>query len=66
MTYDWSVIWQHRQMLIDGVGLTLLLTVLTMLVAVPGGIVLALMRLSSWRWLSVAAPLLSSCFATCP
>jgi polar amino acid transport system permease protein len=39
-------------MLLDGIGITILLTVLTMLVAVPGGILLALMRLSSMRWLA--------------
>ena len=51
MNYDWSVVWQYRQMLLDGIGITILLTVLTMLVAVPGGILLALMRLSSMPWL---------------
>ena len=39
-------------MLLDGIGITILLTVLTMLVAVPGGILLALMRLSSMPWLA--------------
>jgi polar amino acid transport system permease protein len=39
-------------MLLDGIGITILLTVLTMLVAVPGGILLALMRLSSMTWLA--------------
>lgn len=52
MNYDWSVVWQYRQMLLDGIGITILLTVLTMLVAVPGGILLALMRLSSMTWLA--------------
>lgn len=52
MNYDWSVVWQYRQMLLDGIGITILLTVLTMLVAVPGGILLALMRLSSTPWLA--------------
>ncbi len=52
MNYDWSVVWQYRQMLLEGIGITILLTVLTMLVAVPGGILLALMRLSSMPWLA--------------
>jgi polar amino acid transport system permease protein len=39
-------------MLLEGIGITILLTVLTMLVAVPGGILLALMRLSSMPWLA--------------
>jgi His/Glu/Gln/Arg/opine family amino acid ABC transporter permease subunit len=52
LNYDWSVVWQYRQMLLEGIGITILLTVLTMLVAVPGGILLALMRLSSMPWLA--------------
>ena len=46
MTFDWSVVWTHRQALLQGAALTFGLTVLTMLLAVPGGIALALMRLS--------------------
>lgn len=55
MNLDWSVIWTYRQMLIDGALLTIGLTVATMLLAVPGGIVLALMRLSPNRLVSHAA-----------
>ncbi len=47
MNLDWSVVWNHRDELLHGALLTVLLTVLTMLVAVPAGIVLALMRLSN-------------------
>lgn len=46
MNLDWSVVWQHRADLAGGVALTILLTLLTMAAAIPGGIVLALMRLS--------------------
>jgi ABC-type amino acid transport system permease subunit len=42
-----------------------LLTVLTMLVAVPAGIVLALMRLSSSKVLAGASQASWSSFATC-
>jgi polar amino acid transport system permease protein len=52
MNLDWSVIWTHRQALIDGALLTVALTVLTMALAVPGGIVLALMRISAHPVLS--------------
>jgi His/Glu/Gln/Arg/opine family amino acid ABC transporter permease subunit len=55
MTFDWSVIWTHRQALLEGAALTVGLTVLTMLLAVPGGIVLALMRLSSNKLLQSAS-----------
>ena len=56
MNLDWGVVWQHRNELAGGVTLTVLLTVLTMAVAIPGGIVLALMRLSRSNllsWMSV-------------
>lgn len=47
MNFDWNVIWTHRAALLEGAALTVGLTVVTMLLAVPGGILLALMRLSS-------------------
>jgi len=53
MNLDWSVVWAHRDELLHGALLTVLLTVLTMLVAVPAGIVLALMRLSRSKPLSM-------------
>ncbi|SFU91365.1 polar amino acid transport system permease protein [Polaromonas sp. YR568] len=52
MNFDWNVIWTHRGALWDGALMTVGLTVLTMLLAVPGGILLALMRLSSNKLLS--------------
>jgi polar amino acid transport system permease protein len=58
MNLDWGVVWQYRGALLEGAALTILLTLLTMLVAVPGGIVLALMRLSRSKVLSTA----SACF----
>jgi len=55
MNLDWTIVWQHRWDLAQGAGLTVLLTVLTMLAAVPAGMVLALMRLSRSRILSTAS-----------
>ncbi|MDO8774164.1 MAG: amino acid ABC transporter permease [Burkholderiaceae bacterium] len=55
MNLDWNVIWTYRQALLEGAAMTIGLTVLTMLLAVPGGILLALMRLSSNRLLSGAS-----------
>ena len=54
MTLDWSVVWDHRSELAHGALLTVVLTVSTMAVAIPCGIVLALMRLSRSR-MAVAA-----------
>lgn len=55
MTLDWSVVWQSRDALAQGTLLTITLAVVTMLIAVPGGILLALMRLSRSRLLSRAS-----------
>lgn len=45
MTLDWSVVWQHRDALALGTAMTFLLTVATMAIAVPCGMVVALLRL---------------------
>jgi len=55
MKLDWSVVWQNAPALAQGTLLTIVLTAVTMLIAVPGGIVLALMRLSDVRLLSGAS-----------
>ncbi|MBU3732211.1 MAG: amino acid ABC transporter permease [Beijerinckiaceae bacterium] len=52
MKLDWSVVWEYRWLLAEGVLVTIGLTVLTMVIAVPGGIILALMRLSKNRLMS--------------
>jgi len=48
MSFDWSVVWQHRDALAVGTVTTILLTVLTMAIAVPCGIVVAALRLYAW------------------
>jgi His/Glu/Gln/Arg/opine family amino acid ABC transporter permease subunit len=48
MNFDWSVVWQHRDALAAGTVTTILLTVLTMAIAVPCGIVVAALRLYAW------------------
>jgi polar amino acid transport system permease protein len=48
MTFDWSVVWQHRDALIEGTATTILLTVATMAIAVPCGIAVAILRLYGW------------------
>jgi His/Glu/Gln/Arg/opine family amino acid ABC transporter permease subunit len=44
MNLDWSIVWQSRWPLFEGALVTILLTALTMIISIPGGIVLALMR----------------------
>ncbi|WP_213957066.1 amino acid ABC transporter permease [Variovorax sp. dw_954] len=66
MNLDWSIVWDHREDLLHGALLTVLLTVLTMLVAVPAGIVLALMRLSRSTILSGASQAFVEFFRNLP
>ena len=48
MSFDWSVVWQHRDALNAGTATTILLTVATMAIAVPCGIIVAILRLYGW------------------
>jgi His/Glu/Gln/Arg/opine family amino acid ABC transporter permease subunit len=66
MTFDWSVVWHNADALLDGVKLTVLLAVTTMVISIPGGIVLALMRLSNVRALSVASAAFVELFRNLP
>jgi len=45
MSFDWSVVWTHRGELLEATGITCLLTIATMALAVPCGIVVAVLRL---------------------
>jgi polar amino acid transport system permease protein len=58
MTFDWSVVTANAGLLAEGAAVTIALAVATMVIAVPGGIALASMRLSG------IAPLvaISACF----
>jgi polar amino acid transport system permease protein len=49
MKFDWSVVWQYRELLAEGVLVTILLTVLTMAIAIPGGILVMMLRNSRYR-----------------
>jgi len=48
VSFDWSVIWQHRDALLAGTATTILLTIATMAIAVPCGMVVAILRLYAW------------------
>lgn len=57
MKYDWSVLWEYRAMFADGIATTIALSVCTMAVAIPCGILVMLMRRSPLRavsWLGTA------------
>jgi polar amino acid transport system permease protein len=46
MTLDWGVLWTHRDQFARGAAVTVALTVSTMALALPLGLVLALLRMS--------------------
>ena len=41
MSFDWSVVWQHREALLAATGTTIVLTVATMAIALPCGLIVA-------------------------
>jgi His/Glu/Gln/Arg/opine family amino acid ABC transporter permease subunit len=63
---DWSVVWDHRQQFLHGAGMTILLTCLTMVIAIPGGVVLAFLRLSRFRMVRSAATAFVEFFRATP
>lgn len=52
MTFDWAIIWQSLPALAHGAWITIILTLLTMVLAVPLGVMLAMMRESRFRLLA--------------
>jgi His/Glu/Gln/Arg/opine family amino acid ABC transporter permease subunit len=66
MTFDWLVVWNNLGALLDGVKVTIFLAVATMAIAVPGGILLAVMRMSGIRVLSAIATAFTELFRNVP
>ena len=66
MTLDWAVVWQHRDALVEATGTTILLTVATMAIAVPCGIVVAVLRLYAWRPVAALATAYVELFRNLP
>ena len=55
MSFDWSIVWTSMPRLLEGAWMTIWLACVTMLLAIPGGLALALLRLSNIRPLAMAA-----------
>jgi len=66
MSFEWSVVWSSLPRLLDGAWMTIWLTVATMALAIPGGLALALMRLSPLRLVSVPATAFVEFFRATP
>jgi polar amino acid transport system permease protein len=66
MNFDWSVVGAHRDALAAATGTTVLLTVTTMAIAVPCGIVVASVRLYAWAPLRAIATAYVELFRNLP
>lgn len=66
MTFEWSVVWSSLPRLLNGAWMTIWLTVITMALAIPGGLLLALLRLSPLRLVSAAATAFVEFFRATP
>lgn len=66
MTFDWSVVTGNLPLLLQGAAITVLLTVITMLLAVPGGLLLAGLRLAPWAPPRLAATAFVEFFRATP
>ena len=66
MNLDWSVVGAHRHALAAATGTTVLLTVATMAIAVPCGIVVASVRLYAWAPLRAIATAYVELFRNLP
>jgi His/Glu/Gln/Arg/opine family amino acid ABC transporter permease subunit len=66
MNFDWSVVGAHRDALAAATGTTVLLTVTTMAIAVPCGILVASVRLYAWAPLRAIATAYVELFRNLP
>ncbi len=66
MNLHWDVVFDNWRIFRDGALLTILLTITTMALAIPGGLFLAFLRLSPVRGLSLAATCFVEFFRATP
>ena len=66
MTLDWSVVWTYRQSLLSGALVTIGLTAATMACALPGGLLLAMLRMSRWSAVRASATAFVELFRATP
>jgi polar amino acid transport system permease protein len=66
MNLDWSVVWNNLPRFWDGALMTIWLSIVTMALAIPGGLILAFMRLSRLRLIAKAATAFVEFFRATP
>lgn len=66
MSFDWSVISNNADRFAEGAAMTVLLSVLTMALAIPGGLILAFLRMSPFAPVRLAATAFVEFFRATP
>jgi polar amino acid transport system permease protein len=66
VTFEWSVVTGNLPLLLHGAGVTILLTVITMALALPGGLLLAALRLTPWAPIRLLATAFVEFFRATP
>lgn len=66
MTLEWPVVWEHRAALLEGAGVTIGLAVTTMLLALPLGLAVAVLRNLPWRPVSLVSTAYVELFRSTP
>ena len=68
MQYQWhfEVVWENFPIMLSGIGLTIALSILSMLAGAILGMAIALARLSPWTWLRGLAYCYTELFRTTP
>jgi His/Glu/Gln/Arg/opine family amino acid ABC transporter permease subunit len=66
MSLDWSVVWDNLPRFWEGAVMTIWLSIVTMAIAIPGGLILAFMRLSRVRLIATSATAFVEFFRATP
>lgn len=66
MIFDWSIVTDNWRLFLEGAAVTVALAVATMALALPGGLVLAFLRLSPWAPVRAIATWFVEFFRTTP
>jgi polar amino acid transport system permease protein len=66
VTFDWPVVWSSLPLLLQGAATTVILTVVTMALAIPGGLLLAALRMTPLAPLRLAATAFVEFFRATP
>jgi polar amino acid transport system permease protein len=66
MNFQWHVVWESLPRMLDGAWMTIWLAAITMVLSIPGGLILAFLRLSPMRLVSGAAAAFVEFFRATP